>query len=267
MRIDQVLAEREKGEPGITERIEGKIDSLTGPATGRQARQNLWAEELVVREEWNCFIDAVRDCPDDPPSVQATVSQVMSDHKLRGRAAKCATTTVFGRAVTEASLAKAFHGGKKTGSDLYSRRMIRFAMSLITAEDLRTWLEDFPLGEYVMWCTFNADGREPFVDLPDSADGIRAALGLSKLQRTQPLLLLQYTLDAGVAVMPRVTEAYAGPVWTHYFRPAGRPEQKRGYGRTFPWDELAEEQGAGEPEVVHEPVRGDRLVARIEQKR
>src|SRR5216110_2418153 len=97
VRIGDVLRERETAEPGITGRIEDKLDLIAWPAWGRQARQNIWIEDLVTRDEWNTFIDAVRDCADEPEAIQATVSTIMSDLKLKGRRASCATATIFGR--------------------------------------------------------------------------------------------------------------------------------------------------------------------------
>lgn len=267
MGIREVLQERERDEPGITERIDEKLEKLMRPAAGRQATQNFVVEELVTPAEWNTLIDAIRDCADTASVIQATVSRIMSDHKLQGPPAKCPDMIVFGRAVIEADLAKVIHEGKAWATEEWSRRTIRYAKSLDDVGDLQAWLDDVPLGKYVMWATFNEAGLGPFASLPDRADGIRAALGLSKTHaRDQPLLLLQYQLEDREARMPRVTEAYAGPMWTHYFRPAGPLERKRGYGRTFPWDEVAEENGAGEPEVVHEPIHGNRLAAPLIEK-
>jgi hypothetical protein len=267
MRIEDVLREREHDEVGISHRIEDKLELIAWPASGRQAKQNIWIEDLVTRDEWNTFINAIRDCANEPAAIRATVSRIMSDFKLKGRRASCATTTIFGRAVLEEDLVNAIHGDNAAATKELTKAIVRHAKSLHDLDDLLDYLADCVLGAYVMWATFNDKGRAPFADLPESADGIRAALGLSKRHgRSQPLLLLQYTLEDGEALMPRVTEAYAGPMWTHYFRPAGRLEQQRGYGRTFPWDEVAEENGTGEPEVVHKPIYGNRLAAAIVEK-
>jgi len=265
-RLEEVLSERERTEPGITKVIEEKLELLVGPAAGRQAGQNVREERLVYKEEWDALIDAVRGCAEDPDVIREVVRNVMSVHKLKGPLATCPSATVFGRAVVETDLAKTIHGSGRWGTLRWSQRTITYAKTLDNTEDLRMWWADIALGVYVMWATFNTDGRAPFEDLPTTADGIRAALGLSKTHEHEPLLLLEYTLEPGKAIMPRVTEAYAGPTWTHYFRPAGLLERKRGYGRTFPWDELAEQNGAGEPEIVHEPITGRCLTSPIVEK-
>jgi hypothetical protein len=263
--IEEVLAEREKSEKGITLNIERKLEKIQA-AAGRQAKQNIWVERLVTKAEWNTLIDAVRDCADDADAIRKAVSGSMAQHKLKGRCATCPPGTIFGRATNEPDLAQTILGARKSGSLRWAQQTIVYAKTLVDADALCSWLEDIPLGKYVMWATFNAAGAAPFSSLPDTADGIRAALGLPRQTAHQPLLLLQYALEAGEAIMPRVTEAYAGPAWTHYFRPAGVLERERGYGRTFPWDDLAEQEGAGEPEIVHEPIEGDRLRAPLIEK-
>jgi hypothetical protein len=265
-RLEEVLSEREEKEPGITALIAEKLEMLVGPAAGRQAGQNIREERLVYKEEWDTLIDAVRVCTDNRDVIHEAVRGVMSNHKLKGPPTSCPPTTVFGRALVEKDLAQTFVADGKWGTLLWAKRSIAHAKTLDDVDDLRVWWADFALGKYVMWATFNAEGHPPFSNLPPTADGIRAALGLSKMYEHEPLLLLEYTLEAGKAIIPRVTEAYAGPTWMHYFRPAGLRERKRGYGRTFPWDELAEQNGVGEPEIVHEPITGHRLTAAIVEK-
>lgn len=263
--FDEVLAEREALSPGVAGSIAELLEMLEGPAAGRQASQNIRDEHLVEEGVWNALVDTLLQCASGPAtyeSIHDAVRDVMREHKLEGPPATCPAGTVFGRATQEEDLAYTLHSDGYSGSSLWAQRSVRYAKTLKRG-DLRVWWDGVKLGQYVMWATFNAKGRSPFADLGETADAIRANLGLPKRHEGKRLLLLEYTLLPERARIPRVTEAYAGNVWTHYFRPAGTRERKLGYGRTFPWDELAEEAGAGEPEVVHEPITGRHLESEI----
>jgi hypothetical protein len=238
--------------------VKNKLANLAEPPAGQQAVANLRAEDYVDEKIWLRLVDKLRSCPDEWDQIHDAVRDVMRSDQLNGPAANCPTDTIFGRATSEDDLASVLTENGHHGSKVAATEEIYYNKRIPADELCLAW-ESYKLGTHVMWATFDVDGEEPFAKVAWDADHIRAHLGLSKLDIGKPLLLLRYKLPAEKARLPRVTEAYSSDIWKHYFRAAGTKEQKDGYGRSFPWDELAEDGGLGLPEVVHEPIHGSSL--------
>lgn len=216
---------------------------------------NLYAEKNVRRGMWGEIVRQILlDCPSDVldlvmercRSVLRTL--VATGPSLAGTHARLAPGVVFGRILSRARfreiLAGALGGSSTAATDLIS--------SLLNW-DVSDWLDEwreYPLGEYVMWATFNEGPglSDPFISLPRGREDIMCLLGMPWDDSEQ--LVFTYTLPLSeVPFVPTIIEAYAGGSWTVYFRPAhkGAP-----YGFSMPRSECG--GGYTQPEVVHRPV-------------
>ena len=124
-------------------------------------------------------------------------------------------------------------------------------------------LRNVPLGKYIMWATYAEADRHgnPFHVAPFrgvGADEIRDRLGLGMVPEHEPLLLFVYGPPDDLDLLfPTVADAQRN--W--FFRPAPDDPDVES-GRTEPLTPGKEPQ----PEVVHEPVRGETLRRPIEER-
>jgi len=262
LRFGEVLRQRPVTEQVL---VKAKLALLERDAVGEQAVRNIHDESLVEETLWTILIDELLACTSDRDIISDTIRQVMRLDQLSGPKATYRPATLFGRATTPEELARTFKTNGHFGSEAAASANIRHYRSRGLAT-VRTAWRDYKLGTYVMWATFDAAGGRPFEKLPRAADALRAILGLPKIDRGRPLLLLEYVLPPFIAArIPRVVEAYSGDNWVHYFHPTREEDLDRGHGRTYVWDEVAEAGGTGVPEVVHAPVRADALAADVDE--
>jgi len=245
--------------------VKAKLALIERDAVGEQAVRNIRDEGLVEETLWTLLIEELINCSSDRDAVRSTIREVMRLDQLSGPRATYRPATLFGRATTPDDLARTFKTNGYFASEAAAGANIRHYRTRGLA-DVRTAWRDYNLGTFVMWATFDTAGRRPFEALPRTADGLRAVLGLPKVDRGRPLFLLEYVLPPAVdAYIPRVVEAYSGDNWVHYFHPTREDERDRGHGRTYIWDELAESGGTGVPEVVHAPVTGHALANLVDE--
>ena len=256
-RLDEVIDELDQ-DPRV--RVHAKLATLAKPPGGRQAVANLRTEDFVDRSVWERLVTTLlTSCGDQWDEVHDAVRDVMRSDQLNGPEAKHPPDVVFGRATLQDDFARVLRDNGHHGSIAAALDEIEYYKD-VPVDELRLAFGDYQLGRYVMWATFDPDGDDPFAKITLDADQIRAHLGLSKLDSGKPLLLLRYKLPANGARIARVTEAYSGETWVHYFRTAGL---NVGYGFTFPWDDVVELGGDGMPEIVHKPILGEFLNDRL----
>lgn len=142
-------------------------------------------------------------------------------------------------------------------------------------------LTQSPLGEYVMWSTFDeAGGRDPFASRPDSLKALVAALGVDARQllglesvewpkrpsRRSMCVLLRYELPETIKpCVPTIVEAYAGNSTINYYFsvcPYDVDVPRRLFPRTLATPAGAYERGV--PEAVHSVVFGSHLTQPLE---
>ena len=263
-RLSQIL-ERCSDE-SVRSRVEAALKKLEFLSSGIAVADNLRAEELLTCEFWGRLIASIGavDWEDEASVCHAIRVHIRSIGTLKGPPAEIKHATVLGRVVARQQLADLFYLGQHFGSPEDALDHIA-KMENRTLERIHRAWGDFDLGRFVMWSTFDETGGLPFERLPQSADHLRAKLGLDPDERGRPLLLLQYTLPSPeAAYLPTIAEAYAGDTWHRYFKPVEPAQIPLGYGMTSPWPEFG---GTGLPEVVHAPVKGRHLHAVLEEIR
>ncbi len=156
-------------------------------------------------------------------------------HKLLGRQIPRADCpAVLGRAKGlddhAACIAKASRG---TLTSSEAKKLLLKRSGSLDPAGLDAFLRDAPLGNYVVWATFDsADPHaDPFDRLPNSRDGIRTALGLGHVTTGDALIVLVWNhVGSGSPPLHRPTVADAEDY--PYYRP--RPEADARWGLTEP---------------------------------
>ena len=236
----------------------------------RQFVINLEDDCHLCEAAWGSLRDVILAGVSDAILLQRELTNACRKHTLQGSLIGLPYPSPLGRAVTKELFAdllrEQFSFNTKDEEDQFMEDLLH---RRATAASNRTQFSGKPLtgSGRVMWATFNFDptsglpvnGNNPFDNMPRSADGIRAQLGLSKNDAGKDLLLFVYTLPSGVVPrFPTIAEAYAGNDWPYYFRPARELEA---WGFTMTWDSTPPLPSS--PEVVHEPITGDNLVEKI----
>jgi hypothetical protein len=140
-------------------------------------------------------------------------------------------------------------------------------------------LESLPLGLFVIWSTFDGERLEidPFPPRPLKIEDMAAIMGLDytllfgeQTTARRPkahCVLMTYTLPSDIAPhTPSVVEAYAGTSKLNYFFEVYQHEVNvalRHFPRTMATPRAADK--AGVPEVVHQVVFADQLLAPLQQ--
>ncbi len=264
VRLEDVLAKHFSTKE--VQHFEEALKQIEDVSLRQQAVRNLYEDRLVYESEWIELIRAILGARPNSKEICETIATVMRKFQLKGRTASCAPGTLCGRAITRESLARAF---ATKGMSLNAARLNIDRFKHVPVAMLRNLWRGLPIGQYVMWSTFSETrGERPFAGIdPKTAREIAARLGLFRpnKKRCGPFLLLEYEMPRSCKPrIPRTTEAYSGPTWVYYFRPASKSDCDLGYGRTYVWDSHADSSG-GRPEIVHEPLTGDTLAADIEE--
>jgi len=126
-----------------------------------------------------------------------------------------------------------------------------------------TFLRDAPLGNHLVWASFNSDDRnaDPFDRLPNTRSGICTALGLGGGIVNETLVVLVWKhADSGSPPLHRPTVADAGDY--PYYRPRVDPDAPWGLTEPLPPNPDALQP---QPEVVMRETssRGLRLPFRV----
>jgi len=226
-------------------RVQQRLDTLTASSLdAAQVVQNVWGESRLPVDAAEGILRGVLAVPDAADSVEAGYVAGCRRHTLEGPGSGGQRPTRFGRVVTEDRLASTLRevGPFDTKGD--AKAAIRRWKSPSYGRVSRK-LRGFPVGQYLMWATYNADERDanPFDALPTDAAGLRDWLGLGHVPDGSPVLVLVYELAAGAGpLFPTVADAQMSP----YFRPAPDGPGIES-GLTHPLTSIGEPQ----PEVVH----------------
>jgi len=243
--------------------VQKKLAMIDDVSVNGQAVLNLYAERQVEEEEWHVVIRDILAAPRDRGEICEAITASMRRFQLCGPKAKVAAGTIFGRAITSDSMARAI---ATLGYTLNAARLMVRGYKGLSISVLRSRWRRVPLGSHVMWSTF----AEPphvgtFDGIPRRARDVAAIFGLPLTVKRKRLLLLEYILPRRCTpCVPRVTEAYSGDTWVYYFRPASQEDCDNGCGRTFVWDTHAA-LFRGRAEVVHWPIVGQHLASEPEE--
>jgi len=237
---------------------------LTGPQ--RQFVINFDAECRLGRKAWEGIRIVVSTGFTVAKELQKELAREFRKHLLASDAITLPVPAPLGRAVTKERyleiMREQFGFNSQDEEDQFVSDLFSNAA---TTESNRTLLRGKLLARHgrVMWATFDVvngttTGEDPFAQIANDADGIRAQLGLDPNETGLDLLLFVYRLpDDAIARFPTLAEAYAGDDWSWYFRPSGKDES---WGLTMTWPSC---QLPPCPEIVHEPIKSDNLTDKI----
>lgn len=221
---------------------------------------NLHAEHRLDLPAYQDIGNAVMSASVYLTSIRNATVQACRNHTHQGPSIPPPWPTLFGRAVTKENfcnyLARKNYFGSMARANSFVETLIRGSL-----DSNRRLLGQIDLGEYLMWATFDEENssKHPFSGFnPRGADTIRARLGLNPDEAGKEMLLFVYRLPDGVIpLFPTIADAYSGNGWLWYFRPASPGATS---GHTMPWEAKLKTC----PEVVHMPVNGNVLMAKIE---
>ena len=188
--------------------------------------------------------------------------QVCWRHQFKGPRVPSPSPAIVGRATPIGGHAKVVSDspGASLSPDQCEALLRKVAMAGAAAmpRDMRV-LCGASLGSYVLWATFCSakPGDCPFEHLPRTTDAIRTALGLGECAETETLVLVSYETQGSHAALELFRPTIADAGGYHWYRPHPLPAAP--HGLTCP---LMPNAGglAPQPEVVHRPATGERLV-------
>jgi hypothetical protein len=158
-------------------------------------------------------------------------------HQLKGRRIPDADCPVIlGRAKGLEDHAAAIANASRGHGDLTkeeARNLLLKHSGSLGPLGFETFLREAPLGDYMVWATFNPDDPrvDPFARLPSTHQGICTALGLGHYTPSDTLIILVWKhADSGSPPLhrPTVADAETYP----YYRP--RPDADARWGLTEP---------------------------------
>ncbi len=159
------------------------------------------------------------------------------EHKLKGRQIPLTSCPeLLGRAKGlddhANAIAKASGGALTCGE---ARRLLLKHAGSLKLIGWETFLRGAPLGNYLVWATFDKDHPEadPFDFLPKSREEIRTILGLGHITASDTLILLAWDhIDSGSPPLhrPTVADAESYP----YYRPGLDPDAPWGLTEPLP---------------------------------
>lgn len=239
-----------------------KLQKLAGQnAVCYRAVSNLHLETRLSAEGWKELLLNLSSCTADPGACSKVMTDVFRRLILTGPEVRVEALR-YGRAISVTRFCSMLVKQGHYASVASARRALR-SLIFKPTEVLVTRCAEFQLGQYLMWSTFSVDNprKGPFEGVGTSADSIRGVLGLDRLERGMPLLLLEYTLPESVALrIPTIADAYAGTGWSYFFQPAPIGLL---FGMTLPWPEYENEKPR--PEIVHSVITGSQLSGPIQE--
>jgi hypothetical protein len=225
-------------------------------AIGLIAETNITIDPRVRDDAHYDLASALSMCPDDASEIAIAISRCFEHHTLSGPL--ISTNVQFlGRAISFENFCDLLVKERAFATRAGAASAIR-SLHLKSVHKIHRTLTDVPLGRYLMWSTFAPhDARHlAFDSFPDDADYVRGVLGLSRLDRGDPLVILDYSRPRGLGLrFPTVADCYAGSAWNYFFNPAPDGHE---FGLTKPWPEYETE--APRPEVVHDVLTSQFLV-------
>jgi hypothetical protein len=161
------------------------------------------------------------------------------------------TTRFLGRIIPFETLLNIFleqPAGKVLPRDL-ARSALRGIIDVSPAA-LASVMRSLPLGNFVMWSTFDMLGSGAPFDRPlPPLASLLARLGLDPKDAREPHLVLEYRLpDTVLPRVPTFCDAYSGAKWNPWFRVS---QNGAAFGRTRP---VGRFEARGLPEVVHSVI-------------
>lgn len=196
---------------------------------GRRVERNLRQERFLPTVPMLAILREIRDS--SLSELKDHFRKICRKYKLRGRPVQ-PSPPLLGRAVEEASFEKFFTDGygKRYGLSLKeARRLLR---RLRTSGALKAVERDFDLHFIMHWATWDLDHPDDPFDFVEgnSAEEVRACLGLRPKDRSKGLFLLRYKLPLGNRLLkPTAADACYHP----FFTPP--PVSYSHGGLTMPW--------------------------------
>ncbi len=229
-----------------------------------QMIQNLYIESQLKMADWKELVFLL----EQPGINRTTFKDVIkafcrNNRSLVGKKANVKGTMVFGRAVSFENLYKMLRkylNEKKSKNNFATRKEAKaYLRRLIGQSPAITppkWKE-FEIGRFLIWSTFKPKAGKPFGDPLPVAKNIICSLGLPP--QKSPIIVLEYHLPRGLKLrIPTICDAYSADQWLPYFRPALPGAD---YGKTMPTDTCPDK---GRPEIVHDVIKAENLVAPLE---
>ena len=225
----------------------------------QQMRANLDSEHQLLDADWEALIEALRASGSESDEIQQAIRGFCRAHgqpaapALRiplGRVATLPKAIVLGRIVPLADFCGVMVKLGFYNSSGEARKAMREAIGMSPQDLALTW-ENRPLGQHLMWSTFDpVHDEKPFGLKQPHASNLLCALGLSADKRKSLVLALEYRLPSDIeAHVPTFCDAYSGIFWSRYFRSAAPSDP---YGLTMPTDSCPRKRGR--PEVVHSVI-------------
>ncbi len=223
-------------------------------ALTKQFVHNIGAECRLTDMFWRDLVGAVVSVSVDADRLKPAIVEVCRNHTHSGGPIALPWPTLYGRAVPKEQFCKYL---RKWGymDTLPEARDFVSQLARCSLADCKTQLGSMHLGKYAMWATFDPanPADDPFLRLPADTEELSARLGLNPDESRRDLLLLVYSLPAGIVPnFPTIADSYAGEGWLLWFRPAGSDAE---CGWTLPWKPKAQPC----PEVIHRPITGETL--------
>jgi len=234
-------------------------------ALGKRAVENIYSESRLTWSAWKRLFSAVLRAPGSPKSIEEAVSAGVRESTLSGPELPYPRPSILGRATTSDRFSWHLFQVGCFATYPVAKRWLSSQIGK-SIEGAHRKLGGKPLGNFLMWATFNRETRaaDPFFEKPCEAEMLRGLLGLAR-DSGKPLVLLEYSLPVGKPpLIPTVADAYAGSL-TYYFSVLPQNETVSGakYPTTLPWQEY--ELYEPRPEVVHDVISGERLVSPLEE--
>jgi len=163
-------------------------------AIPQQMLRNLFLESNLGREDWRVLVDRLLSVDPDPPALESQIRDFCRERLLIGPQAVINEDTRYGW-VREAESFLMFLVILGQSSDIDEAH---FNLTLIvdrSVDDLSEAHRRLPLGHYVMWSTFDPDGKRPFDFCASSIYPLLSSLGLGWGIHRNEFLLFEYKLD------------------------------------------------------------------------
>ena len=222
-----------------------------------QMVQNLCLEDHFKENDWKELADNLLHSLSGNDKTEHIIRDFCRNNRiLKGEEAKINSERILGRVISFKRfcnlLVELGYHVTIEEAEVYMRSLMSKPISELPDE----WKER-KIGRFLMWSTFNKRGRMPFGNPRPKAAIIVCTLGLPLLEG--PYILLIYQLvDEPIPRVPTFCDAYAGNFWSKYFRTSSPGAE---YGLTMPTDTCPDQKPR--PEVVHEVIKGEKLVEPI----
>lgn len=255
MNFDQFLKNEKPRES--TKVLNRLTDLANESAIMRQMCHNLlFAETRLKNADWNALFTALcKGRHGINETEQIIRAFCVSKRLLKGGNAKIIPERTMGRAVSKEQFCEML---VKLGyhADIdEARANLTMYVEDVPISDLPALWKARQISMYNMWSTFDLKEQDYPFGTP-LANPAKILCMLGKDPDPSPVLLFEFRLPVNVTPrIPTFCDAYAGKIWSRYFRPALPGES---YGTTMPTDTCSDKKGR--PEVVHRTILLENLV-------